>query len=72
MRKWLIELRKNRNLTQESVAQRAGVTRQMISAIENGEASPGIKTAKAIGAILNFDWTYFYREKETVGQKLNN
>lgn len=60
MRKWLIQLRKEKNLTQQDIADKIGITRQMISAIENGEASPGIKTAKALGAILNFDWTKFY------------
>lgn len=53
--------RKNRNMTQEDLAKKVGITRQMISAIENG-ARPSVEVAKQLGEILEFDWTKFYEE----------
>ncbi len=63
MRSWLIELRKSKNCTQQDIADAVGVTRQMIGAIENGEATPSVVTAQAIGKKLNFPWTRFFDEK---------
>ncbi|MGI6746126.1 MAG: helix-turn-helix transcriptional regulator [Acutalibacteraceae bacterium] len=36
MREWLIESRNRKQLTQQGVADKIGITRQMVSAIENG------------------------------------
>ena len=52
-------LRESAKMTQQSLADSVGVTRQMISAIENG-ARPGIDTAKKIANTLGFDWRLFY------------
>ena len=60
MRKWLLNIRKGENMTQQDIADRSGVTRQMISAIENGEAMPSVDTAKTIAEVLGFDWTRFF------------
>lgn len=60
MRNWFIDLRKKANLTQQNIADQVGVTRQMISAIENGDAEPSVNTAKALGNLLNFSWTLFF------------
>ena len=60
MRNWFIKLRKEANLTQQNIADNVGVTRQMISAIENGDAEPSVATAKALGNLLNFSWTQFF------------
>lgn len=60
MRNWFVEMRKKANLTQQNVADKVGVTRQMISAIEKGEAEPSVTTAKALGNLLGFSWTRFY------------
>lgn len=60
MKDWLITLRKDKKLSQQDIADKAGVTRQMISAIENGEATPSVKVAQAIGTVLDFNWTKFY------------
>jgi len=60
MRDWFTELRKKANLTQQNIADEVGITRQMISAIENGDADPSVTTAKALGDLLNFSWTRFF------------
>lgn len=60
MRDWFTELRKKANLTQQNIADEVGITRQMISAIENGDADPSVGTAKALGELLNFSWTRFF------------
>lgn len=69
MRKWLIILRGKEGLTQEAVAEKAGITRQMVGALEGGKAKPSVDTAKAIAAALHFekyklDWTKFFEVKE--------
>ncbi len=60
MRDWFTELRKKADLTQQNIADEVGITRQMISAIENGDADPSVATAKALGDLLNFSWTRFF------------
>lgn len=64
MRDWLISLRESSNLTQQSVADSIGVTRQMISAIENGTATPSVGNAKSLAKLLNFSWTKFYEQQD--------
>lgn len=64
MRFWLVEARKAKNLTQQNVAKNIGVTRQMISAIENCTASPSVLVAKAIGKLLDIEWTRFFEGEE--------
>lgn len=64
MRKWMVEARDQKKLTQQQVAEKIGVTRQLISAIENGTASPGVPVAQAIGEILEVPWVQFYEKKE--------
>ncbi len=66
MRIWLKELRLAKDLTQEKIANLAGVDITTINKIELGERRPSPKTAKAIASVLEFDWTKFYEdEKET-------
>ncbi len=60
MREWLIEFRKTMNLTQKQVAEKCNITRQMVSAIENGEATPSVTVSKALAKTLNFNWTRFF------------
>lgn len=48
----ILELRKNRNLSQESLAERVGVARQTISKWELGETSPDLKQAKKLSEIF--------------------
>lgn len=63
MRKWLAEKREKNSLTQQQVAERVGVTRQTISAIENGTANPSVFAAKAIAEVLEFPWSDFFDNK---------
>jgi len=60
---FLISLRIAENLTQQELADKVSITRQMVSAIENG-AMPSVDTAKKIATELGFNWTKFF-ENET-------
>lgn len=60
-RKWLTEMRGN--VTQQEVAEAAGIQRSFYTQIETGERNPSVKTAKQIALVLNFDWTIFFEQK---------
>ena len=45
---FLAELRKEKNLTQDDLAERLYCTRQTISNYENGKSEPNMKAKKAI------------------------
>jgi len=60
MRTWLVNLRVRASLNQENVAQHINKSRQLISAIENGSATPSVDTAKKIADLFGFDWTLFF------------
>lgn len=62
MRTWLKILRDDAKLTQEAVAERAGISGTYYNMIERGErGNPlNVDTAKAIAFALGFDWTRFY------------
>jgi len=63
MRSWLKKLRhESHNMTQEQLAKMVGISRTMITEIENGNANPSVKVAKKIAAVLDFNWTKFYEE----------
>ena len=56
-------IREKNKCTQLDLAKSVGITRQMISAIENG-ASPSVETAKKIAGALGFDWTLFFEDEK--------
>lgn len=61
----LVEIRKNRKLTQQEVADLVDVSRQAYSSYETGIRRPSPEVAMRLGAALDFDWTRFYEpEKE--------
>lgn len=62
-RKWLEQIRESKGLTQQNVADKTNISRQFYGMIENGERNPSVSVAKRIGAILDFDWTYFFNDK---------
>ena len=63
MRTWLKELRtKSSNMTQKELAARVGISRTMITEIENGKANPSVEVAKRIATVLGFDWTRFFED----------
>ena len=73
MRTWLKELRtKSSNMTQRELAARVGISRTMITEIENGNATPSVDVAKKIAAVLVFDWIRFFEdEPEPKGEAVN-
>lgn len=50
-------------MTQEKVADMAGMSRTMLTEIENSNANPSVETAKKIADVLGFDWTKFYEDE---------
>jgi putative transcriptional regulator len=60
MRHWLMELRKNNNLTQREVAQKAGISRSYYAEIELGVKNPGGRTAKKIADVFKIDMALFF------------
>lgn len=47
-------------MTQEEVADKAGITRAYYSMIESGKKTPSPKIAQRIANIFNIEWTLFY------------
>lgn len=62
MRTWLKDIRVAAGLTQEDVADQAGVTRAMYGHIETGERGATVMNAKRIAKVLDFEWTLFFED----------
>ena len=60
----LVEIRKKLKLTQQQVAERAGMNRAYYTMIETGIRRPSPEVAMRLGATLGFDWTRFYEPKK--------
>jgi len=58
--KLLEEKRNELKMTQEEVADKAGITRAYYSMIESGKKTPSPKIAQRITNIFNIEWTLFY------------
>jgi len=58
----LKEIRKRQGLTQRKVAFMVGLKPGSYCDIENGKKGTKPATAKKIAAVLDFDWTEFYKE----------
>lgn len=56
-------LRLKKLLSQKELAEKSGVSQQLISMIENGSRNATIKTAKALAPHLGVKWTKFFDEK---------
>jgi len=63
MEKWLVNLRREKNLTQVEVAELANMPRTTYSSIEQGRRRPSVENAMRIASVLDFEWTIFF-EKE--------
>jgi len=62
MRDWLVAIRKAKGLSQKFVSEQVGIAQPSYCTIESGATRPAVETAKAIAAVLGFDWTKFYEE----------
>lgn len=65
-RKWLQKLRQSKNMTQQDVANKAGIERAYYTMIENGTRSPSPAVAKRIARALGFDWTIFFTDDGSI------
>lgn len=57
----LKKLREKHAMTQQELADKAGVARSTISMIEQGENQPSVKLAKKLGEILDVPWENFFK-----------
>lgn len=64
MRDWLRELRHKRGLTQEEVAERAGIARTYYVQLETGSGCKSLSpdTAMRVAKVLGFEWPRFFEE----------
>ncbi len=58
----LLAIRKQRGMTQKSVAEQAGIRQNSYCNIEKGKRGVSVETAKRIAAVLGFEWTRFYED----------
>lgn len=72
MRQWLKQKRQPAGLTQEKVADKAGIARTTYAMIEQGERDPSVQVAKKIAYVLNFKWTLFFEDEIHVSCKKQN
>lgn len=63
-REWLRQIRYERGMTQEQVAEHAEISRPYYVLLETGSGCKGlsVKTAMKIGKTLGFDWTKFFED----------
>lgn len=73
MKKWLIQYREKKKLSQSDLASMVGVSREYISMIETGNRNPSVAVAKKIGKALGFRWELFFKDNsnETLPLKGN-
>lgn len=63
---WLIEIRKQKKVSQVYMAKNLGVTRQAYNHYETGRRKVPPEKAIIIGEVLEFPWEWFYkRDKNT-------
>lgn len=64
MSKWLKQMRLEKCLSQEQIAEQVGISQQFYSFIENGDRTPSVETAQAIANVLGFLWTRFFESDQ--------
>lgn len=62
MRDWLVTKRNEKGLSQKAVADSIHIAQPSYCTIESGKTRPSVETAKAIAALLGFNWTRFFDE----------
>lgn len=60
---WLEEIRKDKKISQKSVAEAVGIRQPTYCNIEKGKRRPGVDVAKRIARVLGFNWTQFYESQ---------
>ena len=65
----LLQLRKLKNLTQEDIAEKVGVSRQAVAKWESGETIPDLEKARQLAGVLgvSLDDLTNYEPKENMG-----
>ena len=64
----ILEIRLERNLSQEELAERLNVSRLTIHRWENDKSAPNINQVKALCEVLGVSTSYFFEEKEVMGE----
>ena len=64
MRRWLIDIRRNKGYSQKIVCDYVGISQPTYWEYEHGESTPTPAKAKKIGELLDFDWTLFFSDEE--------
>ena len=60
MNDWMAQTRIKKNLSQQALSEKVGVSREYISMIENGERTPSVDVAKKIAQELGVSWVIFF------------
>jgi transcriptional regulator with XRE-family HTH domain len=60
MRKWLIEIRNKKGLSQSAFATQLGIKQNTLSQYESGARAPRVNLAKRIAPKLGVKWEKFY------------
>lgn len=71
MRQWLIETRNAVKMSQQAVADAAGISQSYYAGIETGARGKplSVPVAKAIANVLRFDWTKFYEDRPQIEEE---
>lgn len=56
----MAQTRIKKNLSQQALSEKVGVSREYISMIENGERTPSVDVAKKIAQELGVSWVIFF------------
>ena len=58
------ELREKKGMTMKELGEAAGISEGMVSLVERGMRTPGVKTAKRLAKVLGIRWTVFYPDEK--------
>lgn len=59
------DARKAKNLTQEALSRRIGISQKTVSAYEKGMRKPSVAVAKRIGAVLDIPWASIFDDDQS-------
>ncbi len=67
--KHLRRIRRNKDITQEQLAEAIGVTAEFISTMERGKHAPSFETIEKLAAVLEADVSEFFQPIPTTPSK---